>query len=71
LYPGFSTSIWLWFHASSGFLLKAARRCDIGFDWFDRKSDIEKRPSQCAGLATGALAAVAACRTAVLIGRFV
>ena len=33
------TSIWLWLYAGSGFILKAARRFDIGFDWFNRKFD--------------------------------
>src|SRR5438270_6428161 len=31
-YPAFFTTIWLWLYAGSGFLLKAARRFDIGFD---------------------------------------
>ena len=42
-YPAFFTSIWLWLYAGSGFLLKAARRFDIGFQWFNRKFDIEKK----------------------------
>ena len=52
------TSIWLWLYAGSGFLLKAARRFDLGFDWFNRKFDIEKKPLQSIGLVAGALVAV-------------
>ncbi len=58
LYPAFFTSIWLWLYAGSGFLLKAARRFDIGFDWFNRKFDIEKKPLSAIGLVAGALVAV-------------
>jgi len=45
-FPAFFTSIWLWLwlYAGSGFLLKAARRFDIGFDWFNRHFDIERKP---------------------------
>jgi hypothetical protein len=57
-YPAFFTSIWLWLYAGSGFLLKAARRFDIGFDWFNRRFDIEKKPLQSIGLVAGALVAV-------------
>jgi len=56
--PAFFTSIWLWLHAGSGFLLKAARRFDIGFDWFNRKFDIEKKPLQSIGLVAGTLVAL-------------
>jgi hypothetical protein len=49
--------IWLWFYAVSGFILKAARRFDIGFEWFNRKFDIEKKPLQSIGLVAGALMA--------------
>jgi hypothetical protein len=55
--PVFSTSIWLWLYAGSGFLLKASRRFDLGFQWFNRKFDIEKNPLQCIGLVAGALVA--------------
>ena len=58
LYPAFFTSIWLWLYAGSGFLLKAARRLDIGFDWFNRKFDIERKPLQSIGLVAGVLVAV-------------
>jgi hypothetical protein len=58
LYPAFFTSIWLWLYAGSGFLLKAARRFDVGFDWFNRKFDIEKKPLQSIGLVAGALVAL-------------
>lgn len=56
--PSMFTSIWLWLYAGSGFLLKAARRFDIGFDWFNRRFDIEKKPLQCIGLVAGAIVAV-------------
>ena len=55
---GLVTSVWLWLYAGSGFLLKAARRFDIGFDWFNRKFDIEKKPLQSIGLVAGALVAL-------------
>ena len=42
VFPAFFTSVWLWLYAGSGFLLKAARRFDIGFQWFNRRFDIEK-----------------------------
>jgi hypothetical protein len=56
--PAFFTSIWLWLYAGSGFVLKAARRFDLGFDWFNRKFDIEKKPLQSIGLVAGALVAL-------------
>jgi len=56
--PVFWTSIWLWLYAGAGFLLKAVRRLDIGFDWFNRKFDIEKKPLQSIGLVAGTLVAV-------------
>jgi hypothetical protein len=58
LYSAFFTSIWLWLYAGSGFLLKAARKFDIGFDWFNRHFDIEKKPLQSIGLVAGALVAM-------------
>jgi hypothetical protein len=58
LCSGYFTSIWLWLYVGSGFLLKAARRFDIGFDWFNRKFDIEKKPLQSIGLVSGAIVAV-------------
>jgi len=45
----FSSSVWL--YAGFGFLLKAARRSDIGLDWFNREFDIEKKSLQSIGLA--------------------
>ena len=57
-WPAFFPSIWVWLYAGSGFLLKAARRFDIGFEWFNRKFDIEKKPLQSIGLIAGALVAV-------------
>jgi hypothetical protein len=58
IYPALFTSTWLWLYAGSGFLLKAARRFDIGFDWFNRKFDIEKKPLQSIGLVSGAIVAL-------------
>lgn len=52
------TSLWLWLYVGSGFLLKAARRFDIGFQWFNRRFDIEKKPLQSIGLVSGALVAM-------------
>jgi hypothetical protein len=56
--PAFFTSIWLWLYAGSGFLLKAVRRFDIGFQWFNRKFDIEEKPLSAIGLVAGALVAL-------------
>jgi hypothetical protein len=70
LCAAFFTSIWLWLYAGSGFILKAARRFDIGFDWFNRKFDIEKKPLQSIGLMAGALVAVVYW-AAVIVGRAV
>ena len=58
LLPPFVASIWLWLYAGSGFLLKAARRFDLGFQWFNRKFDIEKKPLQAIGLVAGSLVAI-------------
>ena len=68
--PSLFTNVWLWLYAGSGFLLKAARRFDIGFEWFNRKFDIEKKPLQSIGLVAGALVAVAYW-TAVIVSRVV
>ena len=68
--PAFFTSIWLWFYAGSGFLLKAARHFDIGFDWFNRHFDIEKKPLQSIGLVAGALVAVVYWAV-VVVGRWI
>jgi hypothetical protein len=56
--PAFFTSIWLWLYAGSGFLLKAARHFDIGFQWFNAKFDIERKPLQAIGLVAGAFVAL-------------
>jgi hypothetical protein len=58
LFPAFFTSSWLWLYTCAGSTLIAARRFDIGFDWFNRKFDIEKKPLQSIGLVAGALVAV-------------
>lgn len=52
------SSSWLWLFIGSSFIIKAARRFDIGFDWFNRHFDIEKRPLQSIGLVAGALVAI-------------
>jgi hypothetical protein len=69
-FPAFFTSIWLWLYAGSGYLLRAARRFDIGLDWFNRTFDIEKKPLQSIGLVAGALVAVLYW-TAAIIRHFV
>ena len=69
-YPAFFTSIWLWLYAGSGFLLKTARRLDIGFQWFNRRFDIEKKPLQSIGLVAGALVALVYW-AAVIVSRIV
>ena len=66
--PALFTSIWLWLYAVSGALLKAARRFDIGFDWFNRHFDIEKKPLQSIGLVAGTLVALVYW-AAVIVGR--
>jgi hypothetical protein len=50
--------------------IRAARRFDIGFDWFNRKFDIEKKPLQSIGLVAGALVA-AVYWVAVIVSRVV
>jgi hypothetical protein len=57
-YTAFMTSGWIWFYVGSGFLLKAARRFDVRFQWFTRKFDIERRPLSNIGFIAGALAVV-------------
>ena len=70
IFPAFFTSIWLWLYAGSGFILKTAKRFDIGFDWFNRKIDIEKKPLQSIGLVAGALVALVYWAV-VIVGRWV
>ena len=57
LYASLFSSIWLWLYVGAGFLLKAARRIDVGFNWFSRKFDIEHKPLQSIGLVSGILMA--------------
>jgi hypothetical protein len=66
-FPAFFTSIWLWLYAGSGFLLKAARRFDVGFDLFNRTFDIEKKPLSAIGLVAGSLVAVAYWSFAIVV----
>lgn len=55
LLPAFLPSLWVWLYASSGLVLKVARRFDLGFDWFKRHLDVEKKPLQSLGLVSGVL----------------
>ena len=57
-YPAYFTSIWLWLYAGSGFLLKFARRFDLGFGWFNRHFDIEHKPLSAIGFVAGCIVAV-------------
>jgi hypothetical protein len=68
LYPSLFTTVWVTLYGFAGLLLKFARRFDIGFDWFNRKFDIEKKPLQAIGLVAGALVAVVYW-TAVIVGK--
>jgi hypothetical protein len=52
-----STS-WMWLYGTAALLLHFMHRFDIGFDWFNRKFDIEKKPLESIGLISGALVAV-------------
>ena len=52
-----SIATWLWLYSLAGFLLIASRRVQIGFDQFNAKFDIEKKPLQSIGLVAGGLAA--------------
>ena len=70
-YASYFTSIWLWLYAASGFLLKAARRFDFGFEWFNRRFDIEKKPLQSIGLVAGALLVAVAYWAAVIVNRVI
>jgi hypothetical protein len=67
LIPACFTSIWIWLYVSAGLLLKAARRLDIGFQWFNRHFDIENRPLQRLGLAARTI--LAAIYLGVTVGR--
>jgi hypothetical protein len=57
LLPLLLTSAWLWLHAASGLLLSGVHRFDVGFQWFNRRFDIEKKPLQSIGLVGGTLVA--------------
>jgi hypothetical protein len=71
---------WIWFfpgmvyflivvlYAASGFVIRAAHRFNLGFQWFNRHFDIEKKPLQSIGLVAGALLA-GAYWVAVIVGR--
>lgn len=51
-------SVWLWLYAAAGFALKAARRFDVGFRWYNSKVDIEHKPLRAVGLVAGTLVAM-------------
>jgi hypothetical protein len=55
---GALTTGFVCFALLAGFLLKAAHQFDIGFDWFNRKFDIEKKPLHSIGLVVGGMVAV-------------
>ena len=55
---GLFALLWLWLYVGSGLILKAARRFDIGFNWFNCKFDIEKKPLSSIGLVAGVLVAL-------------
>jgi hypothetical protein len=57
-----------WLPLVGGGMIIAARRFDIGFQWFNRRFDIEKKPLQSIGLVAGALVAVVYW-TAVIVSR--
>ena len=57
-FPLFFGVVWLILYGVSAFVLKGARRYDTGFDWFNRKFDIEKHPLQSIGLVAGSIAAM-------------
>jgi hypothetical protein len=57
-YPAFFTSIWALMYFVAGVFIVGLRRFDVGFAWFNRKFDIEKRPLSSIGLVAGAIVAV-------------
>lgn len=57
VYPAFFASAWLWLYATAGGSLKAARHFDVGFQWFNRKFDIERKPLQAIGFVASLLVA--------------
>jgi hypothetical protein len=57
--PAFFTSVWLWLYVGSGFLIQAAPRFDVAFQWLNRKLDIERRPLHSIGVVSGFMVAVA------------
>jgi hypothetical protein len=58
VFASFSPLVGLWLYAGAGLILKTARRFDMGFRWFNRHFDVEKKPLQSIGLVAGALVAV-------------
>jgi hypothetical protein len=69
-FPMFFVSSWLALYGISGFLLRCAHRFDIGFQWFNRTFDIDKKPLQSIGLVAGVLVAVVYW-AAVIVSRIV
>lgn len=68
--PILISSLWMWLPTVSGMLVSVARRFDLGFDWFNRHFDIERRPLSALGLVAGALVAFVYW-AAVIVARFV
>ena len=56
--PAFFGRLWILSFVGCGLLLRVARRLDIGFEWFNRRFDVENNPLQCIGLIAGALLAL-------------
>jgi hypothetical protein len=69
-YPTFFGIVWFSFYAVSGFLLKGASSVGMGFQWFTRWFDIEKKPLQSIGLVAGALTALVYWGTVVVVRFF-
>lgn len=69
-YPTFFGIVWFSFYAVSGFLLKGASSFGIGFQWFTRRFDIEKKPLQSIGLVSGALTALVYWGTVMVVRVF-
>lgn len=68
-FPLYLATLWLGLYAASGFLVKAFRHFDIGFQWLNRRFDTENKPLKSIGLVAGVLVAVVYW-TAVIVSRF-
>ena len=54
--PVIAVSVWMWIPIVAAFVLKAARRLDIGVGWFTKYFD--KKPIRNIGIVTGAFVAI-------------